>query len=354
MCVIIIKPAGVEAPQYNVFKACWTANSDGFGYAVANGKDVSISKGYMNMASAWTVARNLPKEQAAILHFRIGTSGKNDGPTCHPYPVSTVESDLRQTEMHNLPMAIAHNGIIGKGAGLLNDTQVWIKNKLTTMCEGEFSIDKVQLFLDMAADLYSSRFSLLLANGTIMRSGKWHEHGDSGLLFSNTSWLWEYESLTSPRRSRSYDYGYIRRGSYGFGFDFDYTKKKWVYSKKDYEALGAVENFPDTCKSIDGVEAEHDDYAQTYDSDVYLYDNGFEPVSLDEYERNLSDGIIPPCPVCGSFSVEGYEYSSQQLCECVECGTVFNGATGEQYILTHELAAKEPEPVLCKAAYVEK
>lgn len=372
MCVIILKPAGVEAPNYEIFHACWETNPDGFGYAVADGKSVTLSKGYMNSAAAWGAVHNIPTELSAILHFRIGTSGKNDGPTCHPYPVSNIDDELRATELEGLPMAVAHNGVIGKGQGLLNDTQLWVKHKLSTLHkeEGGFNLVTAQLILDLSAEAYSSRFSLLLASGEILRSGKWHEYLKTGLLFSNTSWEWSM-----------YDRGYSsKRGSLG-GYGKRPTAVDWWWGTEEEKPFDSTKSLNELVQEVapddgptnirtydddddynyrrdDGVEYE---YENNYDYYEDLYASGFVPIDEDEYEVNLMDGITPPCPVCGG-DVLPFNDSYQHICECPHCDAVFDGARGTLYIkndIEHQLKRaaeklKGDTTEWQQAAYVEK
>lgn len=306
MCVIIYKGIGVEAPSKEIFESCWESNPDGFGMCYADGTKVVLDKGYMNFASAWKAARNVPTEHAALFHFRIGTSGKNDGPTCHPFPISTNQKDLRALRFDNLPYAIAHNGIISsKGEGKLSDTQVWVRDKLSMLYTPEMLAlpqhkELVKMLLEDAAAAYNSRFALLNADCTCWLSGEWHDH-KSGLMFSNNHWDF-------PRYHYGYSYGGNKTSAYKSWHDFDNKTASW------FDKPAASTSMRDAW----------------FDDEDYYY----------------------TCPVCGSHEVMALEESQHDLCECYDCGAVYSERTKEEYVPVSWLPAEREEPV-AKAAYVQ-
>lgn len=289
MCVIAFKNIGVDNMSQEIFEQCWSTNPDGFGMAVAYGDHVELQKGFMTLDDAWLAARNIPKECAAVLHFRIGTSGKNDGPTCHPFPISNDPKDLRALRFDRLPYAVVHNGIISSnGEGRLSDTQVWVRDKLSMLYRQElvslqYHTELVQMFLNESADAYSSRFAVLNADGSCIMSGIWHEH-ESGLLFSNNNWKYVRPTYNSSYKGKSYT---------------------WWY--------GTDEPKKETAKQ------------STYD-DEYYYD--------DEYT-----GYAPTCPYCGSYDTVSLDASQYDLCECYDCGSIFDARTGTEY----ELVVRQTE-----------
>lgn len=186
MCVIIFKPSGVALPDYEVFDSCWHTNPDGFGMCWSDGSTVTLDKGYMDKTSAWLAMSKLDSAHAAVFHFRISTSGLVDSGACHPYPVTSDTKKLRALHMVNLPYAVAHNGIIGDGGKVLNDTQLWVLHELAPMMGA--SRAEIAKFMDRWADRANSRFVMLYGDGDYHLAGDWIE--DNGLHFSNTHWGW--------------------------------------------------------------------------------------------------------------------------------------------------------------------
>lgn len=197
MCVIIMKPAGVALPTRAIFEDCFDTNPDGFGMCWSDGKTVTLDKGYMDMDSAWFAMNKVATDHAAVFHFRISTGGLVDSGACHPYPVSADHRQLRQLYMQGLPYAVAHNGVIGKGGAVLNDTQLWIQHDLVKCMGNRYT---TSIFLDAEAKDHSSRFVILYGDGTYHLAGEWTEK--DGLFFSNMLWDWDSWDWR-PSRKRS-------------------------------------------------------------------------------------------------------------------------------------------------------
>lgn len=195
MCVIVSKDKGVELPSKKLLRACWDRNPDGAGIMFNNEKGkVEVHKGFMDFKSLWdfleVLGRRLDiKNTAVVIHFRIGTSGKNDAPTCHPYPLSNKVDKLRCTDFTS-EIAVAHNGIISdfvERNSILNDTQNFIRYVLYPM----YRINKHFIEKDEGRGLVYTltnkgrynRFAFLDGNGNITRIGDWQN--DNGVYYSN-------------------------------------------------------------------------------------------------------------------------------------------------------------------------
>lgn len=281
MCVIMFKPEGVAVPSREILMNCWDTNPDGFGMAVADGASVRISKGFMSRTDMLAEASKLKAEDAALLHFRIATSGRVDAGGCHPYPVATTTEELRAVDVEGLPYAVAHNGVISQGEKLLNDTQIWIRDNLSHEIGSQR--DVLQAWLDSEAVKHRSRFSLLYADKTCLLAGDWTEK--EGLKFSNMLWDWDYDRFRYSRFT--------------------------VPTSDDYRLWG-----------------------------------------YDDYYTAIEDGFAPTCPECGAMSIAFLE-SMNNLCECPECGTVFNGDTGDEWcVMQISLPRKQSKSKgKAKAAY---
>ena len=116
MCIIAIKPAHHKMIDETTLETMFDTNPDGAGYMYAYNNRVHIKKGFMTLKELLNSLDNLKKkinieEIPLILHFRISTSGKTDGATCHPFPVTSDLNALRKTHViTNLGMA--HNVIL--------------------------------------------------------------------------------------------------------------------------------------------------------------------------------------------------------------------------------------------------
>lgn len=121
MCVIAFSPKGTDAPTINQIKDMFEANPDGAGYAY-NGKNgkVYYKKGFMKVEDLLDELKPLKrwKDTNLAIHFRIGTAGKNDEYTCHPFEISTDYKTLRKTAGEG--PVLFHNGILAEG-GKLNE-----------------------------------------------------------------------------------------------------------------------------------------------------------------------------------------------------------------------------------------
>lgn len=293
MCVIIYKPAGVSLPDYETFAQCWDTNPDGFGMCWSDGKTVTIDKGYMDAASAWLAMSKTDPAYPAVYHFRISTSGLVDSGACHPYPVTREANHLRALRLVNLPYAVAHNGVIGVGGKVLNDTQLWVQNELYPYMGAPRKA--VHKFMDDWAQHASSRFVILYGDGKVHLSGTWHKDDATGLWFSNTHWEW-----------------------------------------------GRMRSVPRVSDALSGYMYEWDEWSDTYEDAVY-------------------EGYTPICPVCGNAYTIAHTDSPLSLCECEDCHSVFNGQTGDIYVLDtassfayrglNEAEAKKAGKTTRKAAY---
>lgn len=107
MCIAIYKPLGKKIPKKTYFN-CFTNNDDGAGFAYIKDEKLFVAKGFFTFDEFWENFEPL-EEQACLIHFRVGTSGGNNGENCHPWRVS---KDL----------VFIHNGVI---SSIDRDNQNW-------------------------------------------------------------------------------------------------------------------------------------------------------------------------------------------------------------------------------------
>lgn len=199
MCVIAFSPKGVNIPSVEQITEMWRANPDGAGYAfVGKNGDVFYRKGFMTLEDLLKELDKPEKFKSTnfAIHFRIGTSGKNDGHTCHPFPISTDFGELRRME-GKAKSVLFHNGIIGKGGladPLSSDTQDFVI-AMAPMLE-KFNRSKTRDNL-IEEIVKGNRILALYKNGAVKMYGDWAKDGD--IWVSNLNYKYTYHS---------YYYGY--------------------------------------------------------------------------------------------------------------------------------------------------
>lgn len=192
MCVIAFSPKGVSIPSVEQLKSMWKANPDGAGYAyVGRGGKVYYRKGFMTLDSLLKEleAPERFKNTNFAIHFRIGTSGKNDAKTCHPFPVTTSFGELRKTE-GKTDALLFHNGIIGEGkltSPLSSDTQDFVIAMAPLLYKYNKSKARDHYIEDFTE---GNRLLLLYKNNAFKMYGDWKKDGD--LWVSNLNYKNDY------------------------------------------------------------------------------------------------------------------------------------------------------------------
>ena len=208
MCVIAFAPKGVDIPNEKQIRDMWATNPDGAGYAYVSKKGkVIYRKGFMTVESLLKEleAPERFKNTNFAIHFRIGTSGKNDGATCHPFPLSTEFGDLRKTEGET-DSVLFHNGVLSKGgivSPLASDTQDFVI-AMTPLLK-KYSRSKARDYF-IGELTQGSRLLILYKNNVFKMYGDWQKDGN--IWVSNLSY--------------KYDYKWYGEGYYGWNYMHDY------------------------------------------------------------------------------------------------------------------------------------
>lgn len=233
MCVIAFSPKGTDIPSEQQIRQMWNHNPDGAGYAYVNKKGkVVYRKGFMTLAGLMADLE-VPerfKNTNFALHFRIGTSGKNDQATCHPFPISNCFGDLRQTS-GEADSVLFHNGILSKGgivSPLASDTQDFVIamypmfKKYNKSKARDFFIEEL---------IEGSRLLVLYKNNAFKMYGKWEKDGD--IWVSNLNYKYSYSWYGSGY------YGYTDWDDdyYGYGYDRKRWEEAWHNKSKSQEIL---------------------------------------------------------------------------------------------------------------------
>lgn len=192
MCVIAFSPKGVDIPTQQQLRTMWNHNPDGAGFAYVNKKgQVVYRKGFMRFDDLLKEleAPERFKNTNFAIHFRIGTSGENDGATCHPFPISTNFGDLRKTEGET-DAVLFHNGILSKGgivSPLASDTQDFVVAMAPLLKKFNRSKARDHFIGELVE---GNRLLVLYKNNAFKMFGDWQKDGD--IWVSNLSYKNEY------------------------------------------------------------------------------------------------------------------------------------------------------------------
>lgn len=221
MCVIAFSEKGKDIPTEEQIRKMWRANPDGAGYAYVNNRGkVIYRKGFMTVDD---LLKDLSepekfKNTNFAIHFRIGTSGKNDERTCHPFPVSNNFGDLVKTTGEE-DAVLFHNGVIGEG-GLVNklssDTQDFVVAFAPMLAKFNQSKARDKYIAEFTK---GNRLLVMYKNNKFKMFGDWKKDGD--LYVSNET----YKS-----------YGFGSYSYYGYDYDdYDYWWKDQDRWQKWYD-----------------------------------------------------------------------------------------------------------------------
>ena len=213
MCVICIKPKGVEMPNETWIENMWYNNNDGAGFMWADGKRVHIKKGYMDLSDFLDALDDLGdkkklKELPIVMHFRIGTAGGNIPANTHPFPI-TDSIPVLQKLACTTTIGVVHNGIIPINPRQTNisDTMEYIASTLAPLSRYDNEFYRSKDLLQMIGNQTTSKLAFMNAKGQIFTVGSFSE--DEGCLFSNTTYLSSYWYRRVPTHfygSSPYDY----------------------------------------------------------------------------------------------------------------------------------------------------
>ena len=255
MCIIVAKRKGLELPTKEILKNCFNYNSDGAGIMFNDGKQVFIEKGFMDFNSFYSRLEALDKEFNLVnsdlaLHFRISTSGNVDQGNCHPYPISTETSQLRNLSLVT-DIGMAHNGVIRKHIpetrSILNDTQTFIKNFVYNMYSSNKEFLTVGANIKALEEEAGSKLCFITKDNMYI-IGKFIEE-TNGILYSNDTYL-------------SYDYGW---GYEDYSVDFDYFDM--------FDIEGEPLDVKDFTFILSKLEFVKEDTVKCFDGTVYYNEN---------------------------------------------------------------------------------
>lgn len=265
MCIIISKEKGVKLPSKKTLKTCFEHNPDGAGLMYVKNNQVIIDKGYMKFEDFYKRIKGLKREfnsdltdKALVMHFRIGTHGKNDKETTHPFPITSSVEELRKTKT-TTNVGVAHNGIISNYGyyELLSDTQAFIKDFISVFRELDKKFYKNKSVMKLIESKAASKLCFLDNKENIYYIGAFVE--DNGVKYSNTS----YKPYVYFSGGMFDDYYLPSTSKYS-----TYNVKSKVYEEKE--------------KTLEGILEEHESYIVLDEEDMYELDGVIYGVGLGE------------------------------------------------------------------------
>lgn len=279
MCIIIAKEKYGRLPKEEELKNSFEYNSDGAGFMyVKNGK-VVIDKGYMSYDAFLKHYKSLLKEfdnfknKSLVMHFRIGTSGKNIKENTHPFPISSNTRMLRAKHLSQEDIGIVHNGII-KGYGTatgLNDTQEFISKYIYPIYSHFKEFYKNKDIMYGIEVITNSKWAILDSEDNIYFIGEFID--EKGLKFSNTSY----------KRTLWYDYKPTYWYDDTYWYDKAYNEQKEIEeNEEDYLIQLDKEWFIDFYGNGDVKKVGDKEYWYNYDT-LELFEwknNALELVSV--------------------------------------------------------------------------
>lgn len=205
MCMIIVKPKGINFPPKEHLLKSEKRNIDGIGIAYTQDNKVIIKKDFKNAKEcyAW-METNLKIEQAVIIHQRLGTAGLMDKGTRHPFPM-TIDCEKMRKENQECKIAFAHNGVfLGHGTDKkYSDSMLILKKFFGSLGNLVFNNEGVrELILEFVGS--SNKIVFLKHTGKIAIFGSnWIEHRNE-CLYSNKNY--EFEPITEKYYGNNINY----------------------------------------------------------------------------------------------------------------------------------------------------
>jgi len=266
MCIIAVKPVGVQIPTDDTIRNMWYNNSDGAGFMYMKDGQVHIEKGFMTLKSFNEGLDRVLKEinsfeTPMIFHFRIGTHGGNIPENTHPFPITENLAGLRKLSL-SVPLAVVHNGIIPIDARKgISDTMEYVLTQLAPMYKMKRDFYKDKYGQKVIYNAIRSKMAFLDSTGNIELIGDFTPA--DGILYSNSSYLPRYNYAKWD--DKFWDSYYDKYYTHKSGSKFDYTRSypsdedvaegKFLQAIRDEEADSAktIESLP-TAGKVDNSE----------------------------------------------------------------------------------------------------
>lgn len=227
MCVIAFSPRNNDMPTEKQIKEMFEKNPDGAGYAWDDGNTVHFKKGFMTVDDLLEDLGPLEKwkNKNIAIHFRIGTAGKNDKKTTHPFPLTNNFGDMRKLQGDG--PVLFHNGVISGYGGIIDplasDTQDFVAgvaSKLLTRPNAPSKITEKTIDTIIG----SSRLLIMYGKNKIVKFGDWKT--ENGNFYSNLLWkphsanVKTYQTYSLGKYDGYYDYDIPHESEYAWPSEY--------------------------------------------------------------------------------------------------------------------------------------
>lgn len=266
MCIIVYKPKEIAVDDEFManMEKCFNENSDGAGYMWSDANKVHIRKGFMTWGALKKELKKFAgKNIGLVLHFRLATHGTIDRYTCHPFPISRKNKDLRSVRIE-CDAGIAHNGVIHfcipPKNSVLSDTQVFVKNYLS-----KFDLDTLSnpAFGELIEEATSSKFALMFPD-KVMLIGNFIK--DKGVYYSNESYKgaikYFFKDWTYGIGKYAGGYGYVTCDLCGYSYGKLHNVIDYATNEKIQICEICFKDFYfkcNVCSEILPIEYEHEE-----------------------------------------------------------------------------------------------
>lgn len=236
MCILVIKPSGIQMPKKEILENCFYNNEDGAGFAYADGRKLFLSKGHMTFDKFYEAleSRGDLTKYPVMLHFRIATHGTVRAENTHPFNV--IDG-----------VVAAHNGILSiKPVGDMTDSETFFKYICAPVIK-HTGIKSKELESVVTHIIETSKVAFLDDKGALAMFGKFET--ENGVYYSNTtykSYYGRYGGYSTVYKHGSSKFGY-GRNSYGrdyYDHDFDYNSG--YESGTKYNSFSPSKSAPNT------------------------------------------------------------------------------------------------------------
>lgn len=312
MCIIAYKPADAGAIKKEILKQCWDNNQDGAGIAHFDGELWQVVKGLMTWKSFWKTYNQFQfgKGDTVIVHFRVGTSGKNKKGCTHPFPICDDYKKMNKTQFEAENIAF-HNGVLSQGDGDASDSQEWVKYYIDPLLP-YIEDEKIEGLLNKVLGTDDDTCRWVIATPqSVWLLGDWVDDKETGWSFSNKFYktaktgTWK---TTGVGGTTTYHYPTYTPANTASKYDSVLTNKD-----TDEVLSGSCDNNGlitwDTTKITNETLAAIDDFA-----------------------------ICPSCFNQETIDISPFEDGSTHI--CYECGKAFDVLSGRVTMTDPDIVAK--------------
>jgi hypothetical protein len=201
MCIAIWKPAGAKVPIENL-EECFRLNSDGAGFAAADGSSIVMQKGFFKFGK-FIKAYSKFEELPCLVHFRVKTHGMVDTSNCHPFLFAKGH------------LAAIHNGTINIKCSNTKKSDTWhfVQQVLDPIARAMDLGDPAIRYL-IEQSIGWSKLAVMDVEGNVVIYNEDKGHWNSGMWFSNHTYTLGGKGLPSPYESDT------NRRSFGCGGEY--------------------------------------------------------------------------------------------------------------------------------------